>query len=340
MERVDCLCSSLLTQANFWVVLVYQDYHVGRSEPYRPLQPPAQAHSVLNLAAADCHAFLSCSSTTHPLFTPRHTPFHANAFRDLAKNWDVDIATELEDYLGELEEIQVSFDQGETNLNFAEAALLIQGSACVYSRKVEYLYTLIFNSLAIVSKKKRERQKSSVGADGIDVDALFSSEATLLPLDNHLLESKTIDILEKSRNYRAERKKTLVQRLPSSLLTRQGDEGGEFKVNNLLVHSSGGTNSNRPFAAFGLMIFSINFFVFSFVTGRYKCPATRNLSSMPHFADPSSKRKLAFWVAFGNCSIKCYQSSLGPSGSGCNSGSHCHERGLQRLGRRGCGRSR
>jgi trimeric autotransporter adhesin len=28
-------------------------------------------------------------------------------------------------------------------VNFAEAALLIQGSAAVYSRKVEYLYSLI-----------------------------------------------------------------------------------------------------------------------------------------------------------------------------------------------------
>jgi len=28
-------------------------------------------------------------------------------------------------------------------MNFAEAALLIQGSACVYGRKVEYLYSLV-----------------------------------------------------------------------------------------------------------------------------------------------------------------------------------------------------
>ena len=33
-------------------------------------------------------------------------------------------------------EIRISFDGGATSLNFAEAALLIQGSACIYSRKV------------------------------------------------------------------------------------------------------------------------------------------------------------------------------------------------------------
>jgi condensin-2 complex subunit H2 len=56
---------------------------------------------------------------------------------DLAKNWNIDIAHELEDYLAELSAIEISFDGGHTNLNFAEAALLIQGSACIYSKKVE-----------------------------------------------------------------------------------------------------------------------------------------------------------------------------------------------------------
>jgi hypothetical protein len=50
-------------------------------------------------------------------------------FRDLALNWNVDIAQDLETYLTELELIHISFDGGETKMNFAEAALLIQGSA-------------------------------------------------------------------------------------------------------------------------------------------------------------------------------------------------------------------
>lgn len=36
----------------------------------------------------------------------------------------------------QIAEITISFDGGATKLNFAEAALLIQGSTCVYSRKV------------------------------------------------------------------------------------------------------------------------------------------------------------------------------------------------------------
>lgn len=36
----------------------------------------------------------------------------------------------------QLDQICISFDNGKTTMNFVEAALLIQGSACIYSRKV------------------------------------------------------------------------------------------------------------------------------------------------------------------------------------------------------------
>lgn len=32
----------------------------------------------------------------------------------------------------------ISFDGGKTMMNFAEAALLIQGSTCIYGRKVSF----------------------------------------------------------------------------------------------------------------------------------------------------------------------------------------------------------
>jgi len=49
-----------------------------------------------------------------------------NPIRDLAQNWNIDVARDLEQYLEELEHIEVSFDGGITSLNFAEAARLIQ----------------------------------------------------------------------------------------------------------------------------------------------------------------------------------------------------------------------
>ncbi|XP_032094204.1 condensin-2 complex subunit H2 isoform X2 [Thamnophis elegans] len=90
--------------------------------------------------------------------------------RDLTKNWEVDVASQLGEYLEELDQICISFDGGKTTMNFIEAALLIQGSACIYSKKVEYLYTLVYQALDFISSKKREKQPTSVGADGTDGD--------------------------------------------------------------------------------------------------------------------------------------------------------------------------
>lgn len=39
-------------------------------------------------------------------------------------------------YVLQLDQISISFDGGKTTMNFIEAALVIQGSACIYSRKV------------------------------------------------------------------------------------------------------------------------------------------------------------------------------------------------------------
>ena len=43
------------------------------------------------------------------------------------------------------------------------AALVIQGSACVYSRKVEYLHTLVHQALAHVADKRCARARPPPG---------------------------------------------------------------------------------------------------------------------------------------------------------------------------------
>src|SRR4051794_30477865 len=85
--------------------------------------------------------------------------------RDLAQNWDVDIAKELDQYVTELEELGITFEDGKPRLNFAEAALLIQGSVCVYSRKVEYLYQLVYEVLELLANKRKAKE-SKEGANG------------------------------------------------------------------------------------------------------------------------------------------------------------------------------
>lgn len=63
--------------------------------------------------------------------------------RDLTKNWEVDISAYLDQYLEELSQTPVGYQNGESTVNFTEAAFLIQGSASVYGKKVEYLYSLV-----------------------------------------------------------------------------------------------------------------------------------------------------------------------------------------------------
>ncbi|NXJ18316.1 CNDH2 protein, partial [Dicrurus megarhynchus] len=88
--------------------------------------------------------------------------------RDLTKNWEVDVAAQLAEYLGELDQISISFDNGKTTMNFLEAAMLIQGSACVYSKKVEHLYMLVHQALDSIFKKKKEKLPSSLCLDSRD----------------------------------------------------------------------------------------------------------------------------------------------------------------------------
>lgn len=106
----------------------------------------------------------------------------------------MDIAGELGDYLNDLEEINFTFDGGNTNLNFAEAALLIQGSACIYSKKVEYLHALVFQALDFVADKKRQEDAAANGLIVDDEDG--QDEATFLALDDCLdeAESTAIDL--------------------------------------------------------------------------------------------------------------------------------------------------
>jgi len=54
----------------------------------------------------------------------------------------------------QIEKVEITFDGGATRMNFAEAALIIQGSACVYSKKVEYLYALVYQVLDVLANKK------------------------------------------------------------------------------------------------------------------------------------------------------------------------------------------
>ncbi|XP_024027056.1 condensin-2 complex subunit H2 [Morus notabilis] len=86
--------------------------------------------------------------------------FHrVTAERDPESNWEVDLAHKLEDYLLKICSGEIpTGDDAPIPVNFAEAALLLQGSVQVYSRKVEYLYSLVLRALEFLSRKRQEEQ--------------------------------------------------------------------------------------------------------------------------------------------------------------------------------------
>ena len=99
--------------------------------------------------------------------------------RNLADDWEIDVAHDLEDYLEELSHLQITIDG--LNCNFAEAALLIQGSTFHYSRKVESLLKLVYAALNAISAKTKRIMVSSTGKGDQSVD--FESDIHFLELD-------------------------------------------------------------------------------------------------------------------------------------------------------------
>ncbi|NXB81347.1 CNDH2 protein, partial [Donacobius atricapilla] len=149
--------------------------------------------------------------------------------RDLTKNWEVDVAAQLGEYLEELDQICISFDNGKTTMNFMEAALLIQGSACVYSKKVEYLYMLVCQTLDCISNKKREKLPTSLAPDGRDADATFTDkEEEFLSLDD-IPESSQASV-----DMRRDQQPAAVNIVPLTPMSLVPPEEGEKKENPLL----------------------------------------------------------------------------------------------------------
>ncbi len=118
--------------------------------------------------------------------------------KDIAANWDIDIAESLTEYLEDLDNLRISIDGGKSNLNFAEAALLIQGSTAVYSKKVEYLYQLVLQSLEFITNKKSSTVTTTQGKASKSIeddDILFlDNDASFLLLDHIVEEGHNINL--------------------------------------------------------------------------------------------------------------------------------------------------
>jgi condensin-2 complex subunit H2 len=84
------------------------------------------------------------------------------------------------------------------------AALLIQGSTIIYSKKVEHLYTLLYQTIDFLREQKKTHKKGDDGHGGAvdeeggaadDEDDFREQEAEFLALDD-MQESENIDLDE------------------------------------------------------------------------------------------------------------------------------------------------
>ncbi|XP_068083154.1 condensin-2 complex subunit H2 [Anabrus simplex] len=81
--------------------------------------------------------------------------------QDPAKNWEVDLAAHLETFLKELYRLTTESPNGDYKINFVEAAVLIQRSAGIYSKKVEYLWDALMDVLNSFQVKRPGNKSSS-----------------------------------------------------------------------------------------------------------------------------------------------------------------------------------
>ncbi|XP_070709821.1 condensin-2 complex subunit H2 isoform X2 [Pempheris klunzingeri] len=148
--------------------------------------------------------------------------------RELTKNWDIDVASELNDYLEELDEMCITFDGGKTRLNFAEAALLIQGSACIYSKKVELLHSLVYQTLEYINDRNKRRNKQAAAEQGDADGAASGCDAD--GDDGELFTPLDLDVSEHSQTADSTTSVSVAPLPPESLIPPEAHEKQKFPL--------------------------------------------------------------------------------------------------------------
>ncbi|XP_073279681.1 condensin-2 complex subunit H2-like isoform X2 [Primulina huaijiensis] len=143
--------------------------------------------------------------------------------RDLESNWSVDLAKNLEEYLLKLCCGEISgIDDSLITVNFTEAALVLQGSAQVYGRKVEYLYSLVLHALEFISQTSQEDQSASTSTQKEKTcahPATDEEDDLFWGLDDIFVEAKNLLDCSVSRNVSP----SFFVRPPANLVVLEGD---------------------------------------------------------------------------------------------------------------------
>jgi len=155
--------------------------------------------------------------------------------KDLTSNWEVPLADLLSTYIDDLQHVTITFDGGETSVNFAQAALVIQGTASVYSKKVEFLWQMVLQTLEMLRSKKEEEEGAGGDGDGQTQKGSKKKNQVDMTREFGLLEAdlgKNIDVKNEDESL-AERKNALnfIYITPRQLIEKEGSEQKAVKVN-------------------------------------------------------------------------------------------------------------
>lgn len=158
--------------------------------------------------------------------------------KDLTQNWEVPLSRYLEDYIEELSEVRINLGGG--GVNFAEAALLLQGTVSVYSKKVDFLWQNVLKMLELLaSRKALEEATGGPGGGGAGGPAAKRRRKGQHDVNDFVLISAEVS---GSTNLKTDvaasekvkdRKMTLnfISVTPRQLIEREGQEHARVRVN-------------------------------------------------------------------------------------------------------------
>jgi hypothetical protein len=169
--------------------------------------------------------------------------------RDLAQNFEVDVSEELGEYLEQLYTFDIRANT--KGLNFAEAALLIQGSAAIYGRKVEYLHQLVLQALELISTQKSDKGGNAAGGQQStrhasstsfldDERILFGNDEAYLLLDDLIEEGTNITLdTQKEKMLLKEKRRSSAGKMSFSADTSRASM---ILMHSILQEDHGGSN--------------------------------------------------------------------------------------------------
>ena len=139
--------------------------------------------------------------------------------------------------MDDLQQVTITFDGGRTSVNFAQAALVLQGTASVYSKKVDFLWQMVLKTTDLLRNQKNDDSNTGAGdGQGAEDGRRGRRKNVDMTREFELLTTeigKNIDLKLDEEESISERKNALnfIYVTPRQLIEKEGSEQKSVKVN-------------------------------------------------------------------------------------------------------------